>query len=541
MVGRDLKGQRIFVTGEVNAPGPMELDGPMSALEAVMFAGGFDTYTAEPDPGQLEERAVKAFLESLRVDVSSESNIITVGYQAYSPRMSRRVLATVLDLFLDKHIQVHRSSESLSFFQEQKATLEAMLEEDENRLNQLKKRAGTGSLADEQTIVMNRINQLTREIETTENNLASAEAKILTFEAALRDMPRRILSSKTTGMRNVTAERLTEQLMDLKLQEQKLLARYREDALPVQSVREEIARAEEMLAGQERPRTENTESVNDVHQRILSSLLMEDADRKARSAMLVSLKEQRKEARGELERLIDLENDISRLERQLKLHQENYFKYADKTEQARINRALETERISNISIVQSPIQPIKPTKPRRALNIVLGFFLALFGSLGFAFAAEYLDQTFKRPEGVEETLQVPVFASVPETGKSMPVGAEATKRTLDHFKTLRDGICFSGMCNGGGNSLVVTGCHKGEGATSTALNLGRVLAAGEDQKALVVDANRATPACIRPWASTSRRDSWTCCWAPTAIPAAASAKPASPACTSSRPGPCGRR
>ncbi len=48
VVSRSLPGQRVYVAGEVNAPGPVDMPGPMTALEAVMFAGGFKSDTSEP-------------------------------------------------------------------------------------------------------------------------------------------------------------------------------------------------------------------------------------------------------------------------------------------------------------------------------------------------------------------------------------------------------------------------------------------------------------------------------------------------------------
>ncbi len=454
---------------------------------------------------KLTERAVEQFLKSLEVDVSSRSNIIAINYEAFSPALAQRILSTLLDLFQDKHIQVHRSSESLAFFQQQQDDLRRLVEEYEERLKQLKMRAGTGSLREEQTILMNRQSQLVTEIERTENALASSEARILAFERTIKDLPEQVMSQETRGVANQAADKIIERLVELRLQEQKLLSRYQEDAVPVVSVRQEIAEAEGLLQREKRTLTQSTTALNTVRQQIASSLHAEDANRKAASAALTTLKGQLDGAREDLSRLIALENEIAGLERELRIHQTNYFKYAEKTEQARINRALETERISNISIVQAPTMPIAPSRPKRGLNILLGFALGLFGALGAAFALEYLDQTFKRPEEVEGLLGLPVLTSIPAIPrlKNAPPPDIRIRETADgwripaevaeHFKTLRDGICFSGLCGGKPVSLVVASCHQGEGSSSVALNLAHMLTVGGQDRALVVDANFKNP------------------------------------------------
>lgn len=48
VISRSLPGQRVYVAGEVNAPGPVDMPGPLTALEAVMFAGGFKSDSSEP-------------------------------------------------------------------------------------------------------------------------------------------------------------------------------------------------------------------------------------------------------------------------------------------------------------------------------------------------------------------------------------------------------------------------------------------------------------------------------------------------------------
>lgn len=47
VITRKLADRRVFVGGEVNAPGPVDMEGRMYALEAIMSAGGFNSETAE--------------------------------------------------------------------------------------------------------------------------------------------------------------------------------------------------------------------------------------------------------------------------------------------------------------------------------------------------------------------------------------------------------------------------------------------------------------------------------------------------------------
>jgi len=49
VIVRSLVNRKVYVGGQVNAPGLVEMPGQMTALEAIMHAGGFVGETAEPD------------------------------------------------------------------------------------------------------------------------------------------------------------------------------------------------------------------------------------------------------------------------------------------------------------------------------------------------------------------------------------------------------------------------------------------------------------------------------------------------------------
>ena len=51
--------------------------------------------------------------------------------------------------------------------------------------------------------------------------------------------------------------------------------------------------------------------------------------------------------------------------------------------------------------------------PKKMLNLILAIFLGAFGGLGLAFFMEYLDDKIEKVEDVEQTLDLPVLASVP--------------------------------------------------------------------------------------------------------------------------------
>jgi uncharacterized protein involved in exopolysaccharide biosynthesis len=120
----------------------------------------------------------------------------------------------------------------------------------------------------------------------------------------------------------------------------------------------------------------------------------------------------------------ELRQDLKNLERvsftheailqQLQLLRNNYLLYTKKREEARISEALDREKVANVSIIDPASVPISPISPNRKLNIVFGFFLALFISVGTAFGMSFFDGVVHSSGDIERQLDVPVIVSVPD-------------------------------------------------------------------------------------------------------------------------------
>ena len=85
--------------------------------------------------------------------------------------------------------------------------------------------------------------------------------------------------------------------------------------------------------------------------------------------------------RQELAALNDNELRVAALQREVDLLDADYRKYSNNLEQSRIDQQLETQRMSNIGIVQPASYEPRPIRPQTALNLLLGICVGLFGGL----------------------------------------------------------------------------------------------------------------------------------------------------------------
>lgn len=68
---------------------------------------------------------------------------------------------------------------------------------------------------------------------------------------------------------------------------------------------------------------------------------------------------------------------------------------------------------SSVVVISPANVPTSPIKPNKMLNIEIAFILGLMLSILLAFLLEYLDNTFKTVEDVNQVLDLPVLAVIP--------------------------------------------------------------------------------------------------------------------------------
>lgn len=68
----------------------------------------------------------------------------------------------------------------------------------------------------------------------------------------------------------------------------------------------------------------------------------------------------------------------------------------------------------NVKIIEEVRVPENPVSPNKKLNIAIAFLLGLMVSVGLSFLIEFMDNTFKTKEQVENILDLPVIGVIPD-------------------------------------------------------------------------------------------------------------------------------
>ena len=364
------------------------------------------------------EKAILKLQKTLKVEGVRKSDVIRISLKHKDPQMAANVVNTLVKFYLDHHLNVHKNPQSYEFFQEQSQILKDQLNGAEGKLEAFKKRHAVSSLDEERTLLLRQEADLRAALNQTLSQEAETENRIRQLRQQLAATSKTIPLDEEIDHNPLAINTLEAKLVELELKEQALLSKYTEQSRLVRNVRDEIRMVRKKLAEQETKRYGKTRSgVNITYQRLEEDLLRNEAELKAIRAKKKTQGAQLAAYQKKLEKLNRIEVELNQLKQQVDVDRQNYRLYLSKFEESRISDAMDTEKIANVNVIEPAQSPLKPVSPKILLNMMLAIFLGGFGGFGLAFFSEYLDDSLEKTEDVENYLEVPVLASIPELKK----------------------------------------------------------------------------------------------------------------------------
>lgn len=359
--------------------------------------------------------AVIKFQKSFSAEGIEKSNVIGIGFKHKNPKMAATVINTLANVYLEKHLLIHKNSQSYNFFEEQSELLKRKLERAEEAFRTFKKQHSVTAIGEEQKLLLNQIGDLRSELNRTKSQEAETKNRILQIRWQLDKTPETITQGEVVDYNSSLISNLEGRLVELQLKEKELLIKYTPQSRLVKNVQEEIQMVKDKLAEQETKQYgKSSIGLNATYQRLKDELFRNQAEYKAITAKKEIQNAQLEDYQKKLEKLNQIEVEIKELQEMVDVNRQNYRFYLNKFEESRISDAMDNKKIANVSLIEPAFPPLEPVSPKVLLNILIGIFLGGFGGMGLAFFTEYLDDSLEKPEDVEKILQLPVLASIPE-------------------------------------------------------------------------------------------------------------------------------
>lgn len=184
---------------------------------------------------------------------------------------------------------------------------------------------------------------------------------------------------------------------------------------------------------------------------------------------------------------------VSQLQTALREAQVRYTEAFNNLEALRVEEARSS---NNVILVEPARTPRHPVQPQPLSKMLLGAAVGGMVALGVVFLLDYLDDSARSPEQLEEAsglAPVGAIAHFRQSNSSERLVADRDPRApvTEAYRVLRTNLSFAAIDNGL-QTLLVTSASPGEGKSTTVANLAVVLAQA-GKKVVVVDADLRRP------------------------------------------------
>lgn len=342
---------------------------------------------------------VASFLKYVYVDPIRNTRLIEIQVDDPDPKLAAEIANAVAATYVSQNLELKLAAarDALTWLTTHVSDLKTKVNESELALQRYREQAGLVSAEEKQSLAAKKLSEFN-------SAFIEAKAKRLEMETRLVELRKaaqqpEVLESSPLVLNNPLVQRLKGQAVELEVQRSKLLKTYKDkhpEVLKVQSQIDEI-----------------NQRIKDEVGRIAMSMETEYNVLKSREAAMLGAVGQ---YRDEMQSLAKKEIQYAILKREADSNQQLYDMLLKRLKETGLSQGLDS---NNVRIVEPAVAPVRPVKPRKTLNLVLAVALGSVFAFAVAFFAEYMDDTVRTPEQVEQSLGVPVFALIP----SMPARA----------------------------------------------------------------------------------------------------------------------
>jgi uncharacterized protein involved in exopolysaccharide biosynthesis len=360
-------------------------------LAALLVATGLQKRLSD------RERLILGIEGALRVEAERDSDVITVRLQFGDPDLSVRILSLLLDLYLDRHIEVRRDVEIRGVFSRQVAARKRLVEQIDAAREEIKARFNLVSTAEQRTMLLKQLDTVRNEIDANEAKRVALQAQQALMRGRLAALPDELRQSQSITP-NPSVQARKDRLVLLQQERAKLSTHYLPESQVIRNVEREIVALTELLANEEPTLVGAiTYQANPVKASFMQSI--EEAG--VQIAGLESSRQQRgarvREIEEQLRQINEGERQIRDLERERQIAEESYLTYVKRMEESLIVEELDRRRIANISVLSPPVRAIEAVYPRKLFIVALSFPAGLLIGVAMVFLVEYFNDVISTP------------------------------------------------------------------------------------------------------------------------------------------------
>jgi len=388
--------------------------GAAQAVGKVLSAIGLSEVQSE------EEAVAEKLAARFTVTHGPGSNVMELSFTWGDPVVAQRVLKSWIRVYLDERTTVLGRKPLVTFY-------EGKVRDADQQIESYKSLLRTRLVDIDGTSAQERLDALTKRLNdlTTRRAEIAAERTALVNGIGYATQQTGALAKETVSERELgnspTFMALSNQLADLKRQRADALRIFKDTAPTIVALNESITTLEAQLKTEDRvlQRSERR-APNELNTVMARSQLEKSMRLREIDALHTSFDKEAAQLEAVRRKVLETEPELARLEQALSIAEKSRALYLDSLEKARIDQALDENRINNIAQIQEAALNPSRSSPKSLLLLVLALPAGALVGLAVVYLCAMFDQRIHDGGRFEERFGVPLWSAVKDIDGSGP-------------------------------------------------------------------------------------------------------------------------
>jgi succinoglycan biosynthesis transport protein ExoP len=412
---------------------------------------------------------VDAFIGRVDVAPVRGSRLVNVHFRSTDPGFAVRAVNTLVEQYVTQNLELKLGvlDKSLSWLTTEVARQAVQVQASERALSDYREQKDAGALADNQNIVIARLNALNANYTDARNLRIAKESIWMQVKDAGQDR-----DALSIVIQHPMVQSLRAQLQEAQRERTRLSERYGPKWPDIQKIDAQIAQTHGQLAAQIQKAAQNAEA---EYKQALAQEQSLQRDLHAQQTAATSLN--RKNI------------DYTVLQRAAETNNLIYNQLLQREKELRV---VANSRTNNVRVVDlARIAGL--LSPNHRQDWTYALFFATLLAVGLVFGLDYLDDTVKTPDDISRRLKLRFLGLVPVVrGQRNPLLSGPVPHDFSEaFRSLRTGLVAQASVEGP-KIIAITSAQPLEGKTTVSVNIAMALAVG-GSRVLLIDADMRRP------------------------------------------------
>jgi len=432
-------------------------------------------------PEEKQKRAVvNTVMAGLSISPVIKTQLVEISFESPDRKLTALIPNALADIYIkyDLDTKLEMTDKAAKWLTERLENLRQVLENSEKNLQDYMESQNLVNVTGIKSVTV-------RELEETASNLLNARLQLANKKRVYKQV--RALQAGTTNFESIPAILNNPLVQGMKQAEL--------------AARRKVSELKERY-GQKHPqiRAANAELEAAIANKKTQTQLVIDGiikEYEMAVATVKNLERSLKSKKAEIQTLNKKEFELKRLERNIEVNSQLYNMFLTRFKETNASQDLQELQSTVGRVVEPALVPIAPFKPNKKINVIMGLVLGFLFSTLFVFFIEFLDNTIKTSEDVEQKLGLPLLGILPKMKISkkdenpyLMFLKKPQSQFAESVRSISTGIMLTGLDNPQ-KVLIVTSSVASEGKSTVSIN--QAFALGQIGKTLLIEADMRRP------------------------------------------------